>query len=98
VKIIYDETLKEYIYVGDRELITVSGVEAKPDYTLVLSFSNGEARIYDARPLLKKRIYKPLNDLSFFLSARAQFGGVIWNDEIDLGPEHLHETSAPVMH
>lgn len=74
----------------------VVAVQPQKDYTLLLSFANGEQKLYDARPLLTKSIYKPLNNLSFFLTAKAECGSVAWNDDIDIAPEHLYEASLPL--
>lgn len=74
----------------------VIAVKPQKDYTLLLSFANGEKKLYDARPLLAKSIYKPLNNLSFFLTAKAECGSVAWNDDIDIAPEHLYEASLPL--
>jgi hypothetical protein len=30
---------------------------------------------------------------SFFLQAKAECGTVVWNDDIDIDPEHLYECS-----
>ena len=56
----------------------VEKVYANADYTLLLTYSNGEKRIYDASPLLKKAIFEPLRDLSNFLNARVECGTVVW--------------------
>lgn len=69
----------------------VKSVQPKPDYTLLLTFADGGQRVYDARPLLEKPIYAQLKSLPFFLGARAECGTVVWNDEIDIAPEHLYE-------
>lgn len=74
----------------------VKEVEARKDYTLLITFTGGEQRIYNARPLLKKEIYSPLKNLAFFLKAKADCGTVVWNDDIDIAPEHLYECSRPV--
>ena len=74
----------------------VASVQPRPDYTMLLTFENGEKRIYDARPLLKKPICRKLNDLPFFMKARAAFGTVVWSDDVDIAPEHLYECSKPV--
>ncbi len=78
---------------GKEPLITVQHVIAKEDYTLHLSFSTGEQRIYNAKPLLSKPVFAPLNSKLFFLCAKAQYGAVVWNDDIDLAPEYLYEQS-----
>ena len=71
----------------------VKEVEAREDYTLFLTFEDGTKRIYNARPLLSKKIYTELKNINFFLKAKAEYGTVIWNDEIDIAPEHLYECS-----
>ena len=71
----------------------VKKVTPQDDYTLHLLFSDGELKVYDAKPLLVKPIYKQLNDLTFFLSAKAECGTVVWNDDVDIAPEHLYEKS-----
>ena len=74
----------------------VREVDAKPDYTLLITFTDGEKRLYNARPLLNKKLYASLLNLEFFLSARAEYGTVVWNDDIDIAPEHLYECSQKV--
>ena len=49
----------------------VTNVQPQKDYTLILTFASGEKKLFDARPLLAKAIYKPLTNLSFFLTAKA---------------------------
>ena len=75
---------------------TVKAVIATPDYTLHLTFANGERRIYDARPLLGKDIFSPLREPTFFLRAFSDGCSVAWYDDIDLDPYHLYECSVPV--
>ena len=48
-----------------------------------------------ALPLLEKEIYAPLRNLNFFMKARVEGDSVVWNDEIDVAPEHLYEYSLP---
>ena len=65
----------------------VEKVMPQPDYTLLLTFADGEQKRYDARPLLEKAIYAPLRSLPFFLTARADCGTVVWNDDVDIAVE-----------
>ena len=69
----------------------VVSVVARPDYTLELSFADGKRGVYDARPLLAKRVYEPLKNVGFFMQARVDGHSVIWNDAIDIAPELLYE-------
>lgn len=73
----------------------VTSVCPKPDYTLLLTFADGQTKIYDARPLLDKPIYAELKNLEFFLSAKVEYDTVVWSDDVDIAPEHLYECSKP---
>lgn len=75
----------------------VKEVVPNSDYTMLLTFESGEQRIYDAKPLLKKEICASLREPSFFAKAQAQFGTVVWSDNIDIAPEFLYENSVPVL-
>ncbi len=74
----------------------VKNVKANDDYTLLITFADGERKIYDARPLLKKPIYASLKNLPFFLSAKAEYDTVVWSDDVDIAPEHLYECSRSI--
>jgi len=37
-----------------------------------------------------------LRNPSFFMTAKAECGTVVWNDDIDIAPEHLYDASIPV--
>ena len=73
----------------------VKDVAPQRDYTLLITFINGEKRIYNARPLLNKAIYSSLRNIGVFMKAKASCGTVIWDDDIDIAPEHLYECSQP---
>lgn len=74
----------------------VKDVKAQSDYTLLLTFADGRKRLYNARPLLEKTIYSPLRNPVFFLSARTDGCSVVWDNDIDIAPEHLYECSKPI--
>ena len=74
----------------------VVDVTARNDYTLLLTFQDGQKKVYDAHPLLDKPIYSCLRSLPFFLSARVECGTIVWSDDVDIAPEHLYECSVPV--
>ncbi|WP_294158092.1 DUF2442 domain-containing protein [uncultured Selenomonas sp.] len=73
----------------------VKTATAAPDYTLHLTFADGKQGIYDARPLLEKPLFAKLKSLPFFLNAKAEDGTVVWDDDIDIAPEHLYDCSIP---
>ncbi|MBQ9528354.1 MAG: DUF2442 domain-containing protein [Fretibacterium sp.] len=77
---------------------SVKSVCPTEDYTLLLTFASGERRVYDARPLLEERLYIKLRNPGFFKKAHAEYGTVVWTDDIDIAPEHLYECSVPAGH
>ena len=68
-------------------------ISVKPldDYQLLIEFSNREYRKYNAKPLLKKAMFKPLANHGFFKNVRIEQGGyaVSWNEEIDISEYEL---------
>lgn len=75
---------------------TVRKVQPQKDYTLFLTFADGSQKLYDAHALLENPIYEPLKNPGFFMKAKAECGTVVWNDDVDIAPEHLYECSVPV--
>ena len=78
---------------GKNAFWIVTNVIAREDYTLVITFITGEKKVYDFLPLLEKSIYAPLKDINLFLKAKVIGDTVVWNDDIDIAPEHLYEYS-----
>lgn len=66
------------------------------NYTIKLKFADQSQKIYDARELLNKKMYHELQNIEFFLKAKAQDGTVIWNENIDIAPEILYEKGIPI--
>ena len=79
-----------------RPVWLVEDVQPQRDYTLLITFADGSRRLYDARPLLEKELYAMLKNPAFFLRARAEYGTVVWSDDVDIAPEHLYECSRRV--
>ena len=71
----------------------IISVEAMENYILLLTFSNGEKRQFNAKPLLELPVYKPLLNYAFFQSARVEHGTVVWPQDIDCCPDTLYEES-----
>ena len=44
----------------------VKDVKPNPDYTLTLTFVNGEVKVFDVKPYLDKGIFRELRDKSLF--------------------------------
>ena len=82
-------------YAGTKEEDRqVSAVKPLDDWMLLLTFSSGERRLYDASGLLSLPAFLPLRDETVFKSASVDRGGVVWADgEIDLAPETMYAES-----
>ena len=74
----------------------VKSVLAKPNYFLRLEFENGDYRVLDMAPMLNKRHFKALQDARLFVAVKAEEGGVLWEQGIQLAPEELWDRSRPV--
>lgn len=74
--------------------IEVSEVLSLDDMMLLLTFSTGEKRLYDASALLDYPAFKPLENKEIFKSAKVDYGVVVWLDgDIDIAPETLYRNS-----
>ncbi|HET6569431.1 MAG TPA: DUF2442 domain-containing protein [Rhodothermales bacterium] len=71
-------------------------VEPREDFTLLLTFTNGEQRVFDMRPELETVVFSPLRDLSLFKQVKVVFGCLEWPGERDLAYDMLYVQSEPV--
>lgn len=69
--------------------------ELAGDRELLITFQNGERRIFDMKPLLGLPMYKPLTDPALFARVQADGMCVFWNEEIDLCPDRAYLESRP---
>lgn len=74
----------------------VADVKALPNYRLDVSFADGSQKRFDASYLLEYSIFEPLRNEAFFKLAHVDCGTVVWNDMLDIAPEHLYEAGAPI--
>ena len=70
-------------------------VSAKPldDMMMILTFSTGEQRLFDAT-ILTGPAFEPLNNTDIFKNCKIVDGVVTWMDEdIDCAPEYMYDHS-----
>lgn len=80
------------------ELPEVIAVEARADYTLLLTFKGGERRVFDVSYLLGTGVFNALRDPATFARAYiCEAGTVAWPGEIDIAPETLYDRSVPAV-
>lgn len=74
----------------------IKKVTPHPDFTLLLSFENGECRQFDAKPYLDKGVFVSLQQYDKFTQVRVSDGTIEWPNEIDLCADMLYEKSCQV--
>ena len=73
----------------------VKDLTTLPNYRLLLSFENGETRIFDAAPYLEKGAFQRIQHPGLFGLAKVLAGSVEWPGEIDLSYDKLYLESKP---
>jgi len=74
----------------------VVAVRPNPDYTLTLTFNNGEVKTFDVKPYLDIGIFRELRDQRHFNSVRPFLGSIQWQNGQDFCPDTLYLDSVPV--
>jgi len=74
----------------------VKSVQPRDDYHLLLTFENGEKRLFDLKPYLDKGVFARLKNVALFKTVRVVSGSVEWHGEIDLSYDTLYLSSDPV--
>ena len=71
----------------------IKEVKPQDDYLLLLTFENGEERLFDMKPYLGLGIFQELKDLSLFRTVKTSFDSIDWDNEADFDPEILYQNS-----
>ena len=66
------------------------------DYHLMLVFDKDEARMYDFKPNLTHKFYRPLADINLFKRVSVNDGEIEWLTGQDFCPYTLYEQSKPI--
>lgn len=69
----------------------VTAVEIREDYVLSVVFGNGENGLLDMKPYLDFGVFKEIQNLSVFNTARVSFDTIAWESGTDLDPEFVYE-------
>lgn len=104
----FDKRTAEYFSAGRR---TITDVVANEDYTLTLSFDNGEKRVYDVAPIIEKgTVFEVLGDMHVFrrvyiddehciawdIDPRVD-SKEVWSNKIDLSSDSCYMDSVPLQ-
>jgi hypothetical protein len=86
------------VYAGEPdEIIGVTQVWVIDDSKLLIWFSTGERKVFDAARLIGEGgVFSQLADKELFRQAHVGYGTVVWNETLDIAPEYLYENSAAV--
>ncbi len=76
--------------------LSVRNVKAIDDYKLLVTFENGENRIFDMSPYLNIGKFVELKNKSLFKSVRVNFDSIEWGNRLDLDPEFLYQKSIKI--
>ena len=74
-------------------MIYPTEVQYLHDYELLITFSNGEKKVYDGQEDITQGVFTQLRNKALFARARIERGTVVWNDELDIAPEALYAGS-----
>jgi hypothetical protein len=68
----------------------VKDVKPALGYTLLITFTNGEEKIFDVTPYLNYGNFKELKDKAVFNSVKPLLGSIQWVNGLDLCPDTLY--------
>lgn len=102
----FDRKAAEYFAHGRKKIVDVV---ANNDFTLIISFDNGEKRLYDMSPLLKKgTVFEPFAKIENFRRVYVDDthciawdinpnidSNKVWSNKVDLSPDSCYIDSVP---
>lgn len=68
----------------------VKSVEPQKDFLLLLSFEDGERRIFDMKPYLHIGVFQALQNPEIFNSVKVCASSIAWINNADIDPELLY--------
>lgn len=88
-------TVDGIAYAGEPvEGLLVRDARVTGRLSMLVTFSTGETRVFDAEPLLRLPVFAPLADQEVFERFALDRGVVCWlGGEVDLAPEAMYKMS-----
>ena len=74
----------------------LTDVDVADNYCLILTFGENEKRLYNFKPNLNHKYYKPLTNKNLFNSVFVSDGEIGWVTGQDFCPHTLYEDSVPI--
>lgn len=71
--------------------------EVKPmeDYMLLVTFDNGEMKVFDVKPYLDFKLFEDLKKISIFTTVHIAGLSIEWINGVDICPDELYFNSVP---
>jgi hypothetical protein len=103
----FDRSMAEYYASGRKRL---SAVTPQRDFTLLLTYDDGEQRVFDMKPFLEKGgVFTPFREYSEFQRVYLDDtcavswdidpnvdSNVFWNNKVDICPDGCYVDSVPL--
>ncbi len=91
--------INDICYAGEpKECIEITNVKICKGYTMLVTFSTGETRLFDASTL-KGPVFEPLKNVEVLKNIKIEHGIPTWLDgTIDVAPEYIYEHSYKYEH
>lgn len=82
-------------YAGEpRAEMLVASARVTGELSMLVTFSTGETRVFDAAYLLDQPVFEPLKDQGVFADFQIDHGVVTWCDgDVDIAPEAMYSHS-----
>jgi len=74
----------------------VVAVTLNPDFTLKITFTNNEVKVFDVNPYLTIGVFKELADPAVFGTVRPCLGSIAWPNGQDFCPDTLYLDSREI--
>lgn len=70
-------------------------IDVKPleNYLLLISFDNGEQKVFDVKPYLSHKAFEPLKDKKIFDTVKIGGLSIEWCNGADICPDELYNNS-----
>ena len=75
---------------------TAINVVTKPDYNLLVTFDNGETRLFDVKPYFGFKAFQELIGSHLFNTVKPAGLSIEWLNGQDICPDELYENSIPI--
>ncbi len=72
-------------------------IDVKPleNYELLITFDNGEIKIFDIKPYFSHKAFQDLKNISLFKTVKIGGLSIEWCTGVDICPDELYNNSKP---